>query len=126
MIESGEFIHVSFELDKSGLLWHPEIGDEVAVRENPEQVSIFVDPQGLTPKELRQFFLWLPTVEQLVHQFEARQAIIYHAGVNQAFAYEAVIRTSSGVIETAASSLRTAFGIALKELITKTETDLIH
>ena len=112
-----DFIKVSYELDRSGLLWRPEIGDEVAERESLDHVSIFVDPQGLTPSELRQFFVWLPTVEQLVAQFEARQAMIYHAGISETLEYETVIRAPAGVIEAKAPSLRLAFGRALYNLL---------
>jgi len=124
-ISSG-FLKMSFELDRAGLIWYPEIGDEVSFRSTPEEVSIFVDPQGLTPKELREHFLWLPNTEQLVHQFEARQAVIYHAGVNQSFAYEAVIKTAQGVIEAAGESLRLAFASALYELLNAQHKELVH
>lgn len=117
MEKGQELVKVSFNLDRSGLVWRPEIGDEVVRRDNLEFVSIFVDPQGLTPRKLRDYFVWLPTVEQLVSQFEARQAIVYHAGLSQSFTYEAVIKTSAGLIETAAATLRLAFGHALYELL---------
>lgn len=121
-----QFIHVSYELDKEGLVWYPEIGDEVTERTNLERVSILVDPQGLTPRELRENFVWLPTVEQLVEQFEARQALIYHAGISESLAYEAIIRTASGVIETSALTLRLAFGQALRELLKNSTTEIVH
>ncbi len=120
------FIPISIELDKAGLIWHPEIGDEVLERTNFDRVSIFIDPQGLTPRELRGSFLWLPTVEQLVQQFEARQALIYHAGVTQALCYEAVIRTSLGVIESKAATLREAFGLALNDLLKSNVNEPVH
>jgi hypothetical protein len=123
---STGFLQLSTELDRAGLIWHPEIGDEVAYRQKLEEVSIFVDPQGLTPKELREHFLWLPTVEQLVHQFEARQAVIYHAGLNDSFAYETVIKTADRVIEAAGNSLRLAFGNALYDLLAKQQKDFVH
>ena len=126
MALDAEYINVSFDLDRSGLIWLPEIGDEVASREKLDQISILVDPQGLTPKELRRYFLWLPTVEQLVQQFEARQAFIYHAGITQSLKYETVIRTAEGVIETTAPSLRVAFGRALHELLTHKTSEAIH
>ena len=123
---STGFLQLSTELDKVGLIWHPEIGDEVAYRARLEEISIFVDPLGLTPKELREHFLWLPTVEQIVQQFEARQAVIYHAGLNQSFAYETVIKTAEGVIETAGTSLRLAFGQALYELLNQKQKEFVH
>lgn len=124
-ISSG-FIKVSYELDRSGLIWYPEIGDEVAFRSTPEEISIFVDPQGLTPKELREHFIWLPTTEQLVHQFEARQAVIHHAGLNQSCIYEAIIKTAEGVIEAAGTTLRLAFGQALYELLNSQKREFVH
>lgn len=122
----GDVIEVSFELDDAGLLWKPEIGDEIALREDLQRVSILVDPQGLTPSELRGTFLWLPTVEQLVCQFEARQALLYHAGINQTMQYEAVIKTAIGVIEARARSLRVALGKALKDIITDVRSEPVH
>lgn len=116
---SEDFIRLSLRLDQSGLVWCPEIGDEVSERTEPTKVSILVDPQGLTPKDLREHFVWLPTTEQLVTQFEARQAFIYHAGITEQLAYEAVIKSAIGVIETQANSLRLAFGKALELLLTK-------
>lgn len=113
-----DFIGLSLELDRSGLIWHPEIGDEISIRDDLERVSILVDPQGLTPKELRQQFLWLPNTEQIVQQLEARQALIYHAGINETFIYEAVVKTIDRVIETSAMNLRLAFGLALQEILT--------
>ncbi|MCC6221479.1 MAG: hypothetical protein IT291_09600 [Deltaproteobacteria bacterium] len=111
------YINVSVELEKKGLVWHPEIGDEVSDRNHLDKVCIFVDPQGLTPKILRETFVWLPTVEQLVEQFEARQVLIYHAGINERLVYEAIVKTSEGVIETSAETLRLAFGKALSEVL---------
>jgi len=122
----GEFINLSLNLDKKGLVWYPEIGDEVSERGTLERISILVDPHGLTPSELRTNFIWLPTVEQLVEQFEARQALIYHAGINDGLSYEAVIRYSSGVIETCATTLRLAFGKALQELLVNASSTAIH
>lgn len=120
------FIDVSTELDEAGLVWHPEIGDEVVDRDDRERVSILVDPHGLSPCQLRDTYLWLPTVEQLIEQFEARQAIVYHAGLNESFHYEAVIRTSVGMIETAASNLRLAFGKALNQLLQEHVDSALH
>ena len=122
----GEIITVSLELDQAGLIWNPEIGDEVSQRSSLSRVSIFVDPQGLSPRELRASFVWLPTVEQLVEQFEARQALIYHAGITSSMIYEAVIRSSAGMIQTCAASLRIAFGKALKELLANHTSGELH
>ena len=121
-----KFISISRDLDKSGLVWHPEIGDEVAERVDMERVSILVDPLGLTLNELRDSFLWLPTVEQLVQQIEARQALIYHAGINEKMGYEAVLKTHCGVIQASAATLRSAFGKALGQLLLRAESGLVH
>lgn len=121
-----EFIPISLELDRSGLVWHPEIGDEVTQRADLARVSILVDPRGMTPGELRSTFVWLPTVEQIVQQLEARQAMIYHAGINPTLAYETVVRTSYGVIETTAKSLRAAFAKALRDLLVNNATEIVH
>jgi hypothetical protein len=113
----GEFIHLSLELDRSGLVWHPEIGDEISPKPTLEKVSILVDPYGLSPKELRNQYLWLPTLEQLVEQLEAREAMIFHAGVTKTFSYEAVVKTGTGVVEKTAPDLRFAFAKVLKEIL---------
>lgn len=123
---NSDLIVVAVTLDRSGLIWHPEIGDEVALRPEMNRVSILVDPQGMTPTELRSSFMWLPTTEQLVEQLEARQAIIYHAGLNGSFSYETVIRSAYGVIEATANSLRVAFGKSLASLLSKTVTEQVH
>ena len=112
-----DYIDVSLELDKVGLIWHPEIGDEISLRGQERQVSILVDPQGLTPKELRDSFIWLPTVEQLVTQIEARQGLIFHAGVTETLEYEAIIKVTEGLVEAKASSLRVVFGKALSSIL---------
>ncbi len=125
-MKASEFIDVSLQLDEAGLIWHPEIGDEVADRVALERVSILVDPHGLTPSELRSTFLWLPTVEQMVHQFEARQALIYHAGITESMLYQAIVQSHGRMIEAAASSLRVAFGKALQQLISKMTGEIMH
>ena len=115
-----EFLNVARDLEVAGLTWQPEIGDEVAERGAWERVSILVDPQGLTPKELREVFLWLPTVEQLVMQLEARRAILFHAGLELAehtYCYKTVVRAQIGAIESKAASLREAVAKALNELL---------
>ena len=121
-----EFISIAVELDRAGLIWHPEIGDEVSDRKDPEHIFILVDPYGLTPSELRSTYLWLPTVEQLIGQLEARQAMMYHAGLNESFAYEAVVKTIDGVVETAATTLRLALGKALHAILKETPTGAVH
>jgi hypothetical protein len=113
-------IHVAFDLEQAGLLWHPEIGDEVADREGRPPLSILVDPQGMTPSELRSSFVWIPTVEQLIQQFEVRQAVLFHAGVEMSessFGYKIVIQASRGHIQSRAESLRVSLGLALRNLL---------
>ena len=112
----GTFIPIAAELDIAGLLWQPEIGDEVSTRVNPEHISILVDPQGLRPDELREIYVWLPSVEQMVFQIEARQALLFHAGLEMdpdSFGFKAIIRAREGQIEHSAESLRTALGLSL-------------
>ncbi|MCC6932989.1 MAG: hypothetical protein IT292_07015 [Deltaproteobacteria bacterium] len=116
---SGNYIEIADRLDRSGLVWQPEIGDEVAARPTLDKVLILIDNHGLTPKELRYEYLWLPTVEQLVMQIEARQALIFHIGVNEQMFYEAIIKTSSGVVSARETDLRLAFAKTLYGLITK-------
>ncbi len=114
------FISVAGELDGAGLQWQPAIGDEVTHRENPDQVSILVDPDGMTPKELRETFLWLPTLEQLVTALEARQAILFHAGLEMGtgiLTYKTVIQARAGTIESLGDSLRVSVGLGLRDLL---------
>ena len=114
------FIQVAQDLEVAGLLWHPEVGDEVADREGIQPVAILVDPQGMTPIELRSTYLWLPTVEQILFQFEARQAVLFHAGFElseKTCCYKTVIQSSCGHVETKAESFRTSLGIALRDLL---------
>jgi len=117
------YIHLSGELDSAGLLWQPEIGDEVSLRKQPENISILVHPDGMTPTELRSTFLWLPTVEQIVHQMEARQAILFHAGLDisgSQLLYKTVVHAcGGGHIECVGQSLRFSLGLALKDLLTQ-------
>lgn len=117
---ADKFLSVAQDLEIAGLLWHPEVGDEVADREGRQPVAILVDPQGMTPTELRETYLWLPTVEQLIFQFEARQAVLFHAGfecTEKIAGYKTVIQASFGHIESRADSLRESLGIALRDLL---------
>lgn len=117
---TDRFIYVAQDLEGAGLLWHPEVGDEVAERDGQSPVAILVDPQGMTPDELRAAFLWLPTVEQMILQFEARQAVLFHAGLEfneKQFCYKTVIQASSGHIESRADSFRLSLGLALRDLL---------
>ena len=115
-----QMIEIARELEDAGLVWQPEIGDEVGEKESLERISILVDTQGLTPRQLRDRFLWLPTVEQLVQQFEARQAVLFHAGLElgeQVYCYKTVIQTQFGSIESTADCLRHSMGVALRKLL---------
>ena len=117
------------DLELAGLIWQPEIGDEISDRKTKESVSILVDPQGMTPSELRGSFLWLPTLEQLIQQFEARQAIVEHVGFElskSAMAYRTVIRCRDTHIETQHSSVRLSMGIALRDLLLSNNDSAIH
>ena len=114
------FICLAEELETAGLLWLPEIGDEISHRSEPESVSVLVDPDGMTPKELRKTYLWLPSLEQMVLQLEVRQAVLFHAGLelsDKAMAYKAVVHTGKGPIESVGRSLRQAVGEALHGLL---------
>ena len=114
------FISVAEDLEDAGLVWSPEIGDEISFREKREVISILVDPQGLTPNELRDTYIWLPTLEQLVLQLESRQAILFHAGLDLtegSMFYKAVIQSQVGPIESKADSLRSALGLGLRDLL---------
>jgi hypothetical protein len=117
---------MSVRLDKAGLVWQPEIGDEIVVRESPEKISILVDPCGLTPAQLRNSYLWIPRVEQLVNQFEARKAIIYHVGATNRCEYQVVAKYPAGVIDVEAPSLRVAFGLALEDLLQSRFNGVVH
>lgn len=121
------FVNIAEDLETAGLIWCPEIGDEITPRQNKEVVSILVDPQGMTPKELRSHYLWLPNSEQLIEQFEARQAILYHAGLElseSGICYKTVIRSNLGLIESYAENFRTSLGLALKNLLKGDKSDI--
>jgi len=114
------FLQVAHDLETAGLLWQPEIGDEISQRSAPEIVSILIDPQGMTPSVLRETYVWLPTVEQLVDQLEARRAILFHAGLEineRALAYKTVVKVGRGQVEATGDTLRDAIGSALRELL---------
>lgn len=115
-----EYISVAGDLDNAGLLWQPEIGDEISLREKLGSISVLVDPQGMTPRELRSTYLWLPKLEQLIEQIEARQAILAHAGLEIGSGYlhyKTIIEYKAGKIEAKAESLRLSVGFALRDLL---------
>lgn len=114
------FIPIALDLEVAGLVWHPEIGDEILKRAEPTTVSILVDPQGMTPGKLRSTYVWLPTLEQMVMQVEARRAILFHAGLElseSSMCYKTVIESPIAHIERTAESLRNALGLALRDLM---------
>jgi hypothetical protein len=120
IITPERFICVAHDLEAAGLFWHPEVGDEVADREGKHPIAILVDPQGMSPDELRSCFVWLPTVEQMLTQFEARQAVLFHAGLEfneKQMCYKTVIQSSCGHIESRGESFRLALGLALRGLL---------
>ena len=123
------FIGIAQDLELAGLIWQPEIGDEVSSRKAQEHISILVDPDGMTPKELRATYLWLPTVEQMVEQVECRQAILFHAGLeltNSSVCYKTVLQTNQGPFESTGQSLRLALGLALRELLLSDPRNVIN
>lgn len=122
-------LEVAEDLELAGLIWQPEIGDEISDKKTKDSVSILVDPRGMTPSELRSSYLWLPTVEQLVYQFEARQAILFHAGLelsSGSFCYKTVIQSKIGQIEVQSDSLRMSLGLALRDLLLESNDNAVH
>jgi hypothetical protein len=114
------FLEIAEDLELAGLIWQPEIGDEIAKREEKKAIQILVDPQGMTPDELRLTYLWLPSVEQILLQFEARQTVLQHAGLElseKALFYRTVLVTPGGPIESRGDSLRHSMGMALRNLL---------
>ncbi len=129
MSDYQPFLQIASHLELAGLVWRPEIGDEVSIRQEPTRISILVDPEGMTPKELRSTYLWLPTVEQMVEQVESRQAILFHAGLeltNTTFCYKTVLKAQIGPIESTGSSLRVAMGLALRDLLLTDHSDCVN
>jgi hypothetical protein len=98
----AKFLSLAWDLEQAGLLWQPAVGDEISNREQPEVVSILVDPNGMTPTVLRDSYLWLPTIEQLLLQLEFRQAVLFHAGLElteSMMIYKAVVKSPGGQVE---------------------------
>jgi hypothetical protein len=129
IITPDRFIFLAHDLEAAGLHWNPEVGDEVADREGRHPIAILVDPQGMTPDELRATFVWLPTVEQILTQFEARQAVLFHAGLecsDRQFCYKTIIQASSGHIESKAESFRESLALALRGLLMADSPTIIN
>ena len=125
----SRFLEIAEDLEGAGLLWRPEVGDEIADRDKRSMVSILVDPHGMTPRELRSAYLWLPTVEQMLIQFEARKAILFHAGfeiTERQYYYKTVIQAPCGHIESKADSFRNSLGIALRDLLITDGNQIIN
>lgn len=123
------FLNIANELEDVGLVWQPEIGDEILNKSGETEVSVLVDTGGLTPSQLRQAYLWLPSVEQMVLQFEIRQAILFHAGLeltDSSYCYKTVIQTRKDQIEAQAESLRNAMGIALRDFLLASQSKQFH
>jgi hypothetical protein len=128
-MSSLRFLEVAGELESAGLIWKPEIGDEIAPRQAKNTVSILVDPEGMTPRQLRETYLWLPNVEQIVEQIELRQAILYHTGLeitSGELFYKTVIRSQSKLIESIGENFRLSLGRALKNLLVGNEDTPLH
>ena len=120
LMKIGYLVQIAADLEEAGLVWQPEIGDEVSEKSQPVRISILVDPQGMTPTELRTTYLWLPTVEQLVSQLEARQAILFHAGLElseKKYCYRTVIRAPAGKFEASAHTLRCALALGMRDFL---------
>jgi hypothetical protein len=129
VVTPERLIYLAQDLEAAGLLWNPEVGDEVADREGRHPVAILVDPQGMTPDELRATFVWLPTVEQMLTQFEARQAVLFHAGFecsNQQFCYKTIIQAGAGHIESRGESFRVSLALALRGLLISDSPSIIN
>ncbi|MCS6894129.1 MAG: hypothetical protein NZO16_06165 [Deltaproteobacteria bacterium] len=110
-----EIITLSFALERAGLVWHPEIGDEVSERTS-NQIMILTDNFSLPPSHLRRIFLWLPRAEQLIEQIEARQGIITHVGwINDGstYGYGAFLKIGDVEIRATSSSFRLALAMLL-------------
>ena len=128
-LESTTLIVIAEDLEHAGLVWQPEIGDEISDRISKKEVAILVDPRGMTPSELRVMYLWLPTVEQLVEQVEARQALLCHMGielVEDDLFYRTVLRAKTREIESRGESLRISLGAALRDLLLASDMVLLQ
>lgn len=114
------FLDIAEDLEIAGLVWLPEVGDEVSKRQKKDDISILFDAQSYSAKELRASYLWLPSVEQLMKQFEARQAILSHAGLElseKELRYRTVLKIRGQALEAVGDTLRSALGSALRQLL---------
>ncbi len=117
------FYSLAKDLENAGLTWDPEIGDEVFVRDYATQkLSIIVDSGGMDIVELREAYIWVPTIEQMLSEIESRSATLFHSGIkieDGKKAYTVIIQSIHGTFESTMDSLREALGVALKNLILK-------
>lgn len=123
------FLSVAQNLELAGLVWNPEIGDEVAHKVNAGSISVLVDPRAAPLDELRTTYLWLPNTEQLLAQLAARQAILAHAGLElseKAIGYKTVIEAPTGIIEVMSETLRSALAQGLCSLLLKKAGHLVN
>lgn len=115
------FLSIAKELETIGLRWVPEVGDEVSLRALKDaKVSILVDADGMSLYELRENYIWLPTIEQLLAEIENRGGLIFHAGFTLSKdkqKYEVVIQTIQEMIKVSHNTLREALALALKKMI---------
>ncbi len=125
-----QFFEVAEDLELAGLIWQPEIGDEVSSHTTRSSVSVLIDPEGMGPEELRATYLWLPTFEQMVMQVEARQAILQHTGFEvseHSLCYRTIIQAPVlGNIEAEAESVRLSLGMALKKFLLLHQPAALH
>lgn len=119
----GSYTHlveVAEGLEQAGLLWNPQVGDEVTDREEHSKVSVLINECRMSPGELRSTYLWLPTIEQMIAQCEMRQAVLFHAGLElseELLAYKIVVQRAGEAFENIAETFRVALGGALREVI---------
>jgi hypothetical protein len=65
----------------------------------------------------------------MIFQFEARQSILFHAGLEfteSSMVYKTVIQSKLGPIECQAESLRHAMGLALRRLLLADGGENLH
>ncbi len=117
----NNFLILAKELETIGLKWIPEVGDEVLLRGlQDNRISILIDSNGMTLYELRENYIWVPTIEQLMREIEHRGGVLFHAGAvinDKNIKYEVVIQTLQDIIKVTNDSLREALALSLKKLI---------
>ena len=119
-MERINFLSIAQTLENVGLLWQPEVGDEVSLREKGDIVSILVDKTKFSINKLRSTYIWLPNIEQIISQIEARQSFLLHAGLaidENKICYRTIVQAPETNIQAEADNLRCSLGIALKDLL---------